>query len=188
MLGDVEVKGTAFLARRAFLVGAFGQDAWDAFFDTWRANEPAFADDIIAVTSLPVEPFLRLNDAVVDEFYDGEAQTHWLFGQASAEWALREGPYKAFFRSGAVANFLRTSPTLWRAYYSAGSFRVDWNADTRIADAHIEVSTPHVHFEFNVMGYLSRAIELTGETVVRQDVVAGFSRGDSHVHYRFQLA
>ena len=183
----MDVKGTAFVARRAFLIAAFGDDAWQSFFDVFLRQQPTFDADIIPVSVIPVADFLAFNEAVVEHFYDGDVRTHWRFGEASAEWALREGPYKSFFQSNDVADFLRTAPSLWKAYYSEGSFRAALDDEARIVDAHIEVPVAHVHFELNVMGYLRRALELTGAMVLQHEAVEGFTLGDSRIHYRFRL-
>ena len=186
----VLVKGTAFVARRAYLVGAFGREAFDAFFDPWRAAEPDFALEILPISTIPVQAFLRFADAVVDHFFDGDAESHWTLGRASAEWALREGPYKAFFRTQNYVDFLRTAPTLWKAYYSEGRFEASFDEATRTVDARIElpVQHKHLHFERNVMGYLRGALELIGATVETTVAVESYERGDDRVHYRFVLA
>ena len=181
----MEVKGTAFVARRAYLIATFGEDAWSEFFDSWLGANPDFEPDIIPVSVLPVRDFLRFNEEVIEHFYDGDVRTHWRLGEASAEWALREGPYKSFFQSNNTADFLRTAPSLWKAYYSAGSFSAEL-AGT-IVDAFIEVPEHHIHFELNVMGYLHRALELTGAEVLGYDAIEGFTKGDARVHYRFRL-
>lgn len=184
----MDVKGTAFVARRAFLVAAFGEDAWREFFEAWLEANPEFPADVIPVSVLRVEDFLRFNEAVVDRFYEGDASTHWRFGEASAEWALREGPYKSFFQSHNTVDFLRTTPSLWKAYYSEGSFRAEFDPASSMVDAYIEVPIPHLHFELNVMGYLHRGLQLTGAMVVGYEAVKGFSKGDESIHYRFRLA
>ncbi len=184
----MDVKGTAVVARRTYLVATFGEDAWDTFFDAWRQDEAAFRSGIISVSTVPVAAFLRFNEAVVEHFYAGDVSAHWRFGQASADWALRQGPYQSFLASRDTERFLRTSPTLWKAYYSAGSFRCQWDPQRRVVEAYVEVPVRHVHFELNVMGYLTRALELTGVTIAEQHVVEGFTQGDARVHYRLELA
>lgn len=184
----MEVKGTAFVARRAFLIAAFGEDAWRELFDAWLRENPDFPEEVIPVSVIRVEDFLRFNDAVVNHFYDGDVRAHWRFGEASAEWALSEGPYKSFFQSHNTVDFLRTTPSLWKAYYSEGSFRAEFDPASSLVDAWIEVPVPHVHFELNVMGYLHRALELTGAKVVAHEALRGFSKGDESIHYRFRLA
>ncbi len=185
----MDVKGTAFIARRAYLVATHGQEAFDAFAQAWGKSEPDFVLDVLPTTAIPSDLFLRFNDAVIDHFYEGKVSTHWEFGRASAEWALRQGPYKAFFKSKRIEDFLRTAASLWRAYYSEGTFEAKLDPATYVVHAYIEVPAPdaHVHFELNVMGYLHRALELTGAVVKSYRALEGFSRGDGSVHYAFTL-
>lgn len=186
----MHVKGTAFVARRSFLISEFGQDAFDTFFAAWRADEPEFADEIIPISTIEVSAFLRFADAVVKHFFDGRSATHWKLGRASAEWALREGPYKAFFQTQNYSDFLRTAPALWKAYYSEGKFEATWDEKERRVDAVIElpVEHKHPHFELNVMGYLHRALELIGAKVSDSDSIESFLEGDDRVHYMFLIA
>lgn len=186
---EVDVKGTAFIARRAYLVATHGQDAFDAFAEAWGKGDPEFEADVLPTTTIPSAVFLRFNDAVIEHFYEGNVSMHWEFGRASAEWALRQGPYKAFFKSKRIEDFLRTASSLWRAYYSEGTFEAKLDPATNVVHATIEVPAPdaHVHFELNVMGYLHRALELTGAVVTSYQALEGFSRGDDSVHYAFAL-
>ena len=185
----VDVKGTAFLARCAYLRAAFGKDAFDAFFESWRQGEEDFEQDVLPTSILQSGAFLRFGDAAIDRFYEGEVSTHWDFGRASAEWALREGPYKAFFQSKLIDRFLRTTPSLWKAYYSEGEFEAVLDSTTNVINAkvHVPPAYAHVHFELNVMGYLHRGLELAGATVTSYRALKGFTRGDDSVHYAFEI-
>ena len=57
-----------------------------------------FARPILVVTTIEVLDFIALNDAIIDRFYGGDLTTYFRFGEASAERALREGPYHQLAR------------------------------------------------------------------------------------------
>lgn len=184
----MQVKGTAFLARKALLGEQIGEDVWNAFVAEIGETIPIFADPIVAVTNIPVHDFLAFTDALVERFFDGDPQAHWRLGVASADWALTDGPYAVFFETRDIAGFLRTGPHLWRAYYSAGVFAGTLDQARGIVDVKITgLDVKHVHFELNVMGYIKRGLELVGAKVKEVQPVLGFSQGDPEVHYRFVL-
>ena len=177
------VKGTAFLARRSMLIERVGQAKWDAFFADLQEQIPSLAAPVVASSKLPAADFLKFSDLAVERFFAGDQRVLWMFGEKSADWAISEGPYKAFFQSRDVRSFVTAAPALWQAYYSAGELKAD--VDEGVVDVSIHVPVQHVHFEFSVMGYVKRGLELIGTTVTRCEALKAFSLGDDHVHYRF---
>ncbi len=185
----MRVKGTAIVARRQTVMAEFGAEAWDAFWrDFTDTHAPELAHGVLPTATVPAETFLALSDALVERFYAGDPRAYWRFGVESASWALVDGPYANFVGTRDVASFLEVAPALWRAYYSAGAFTAKLAEDRRLVRARIESPVRHVHFEFSVMGFVERALTLVGADVMGHEVVRGFSRGDDHVHYRFELA
>src|SRR5579884_3920648 len=91
----MEVKGTAFIARKSMLEREHGPERFERVLRKVAATEPCFRAPILATTRLPVESFIKLNDAIVKELYDGDEHSYFRFGEASAAWALSpSGPYK----------------------------------------------------------------------------------------------
>ncbi len=182
-------RGAAFLARRSTVIRKVGQERWDAFFSEFE-KEGVFAALIVADTRLPMRSFLRLNDAIVDTFYQGDTRAHWEFGAGSAQWAFENGALQHFFHSENFEGFLATAPILWSAYYDEGELTARWEGQRRLANVRIHklsAENIHVHFEYNVLGYMHRGLELTGARVLRMETLAGFSCGDDHVHYLLHL-
>lgn len=182
----MNVKGTALIARRQIVVAEFGEEAWESFFAKLAHADPTL-DGVLPITSIPVANFLAFSNALVDEFYRGDQKVHWRFGEESAEWALTEGPYAHFRVSRDVRAFLRATPMLWKAYYSEGSFEASMDPEGKYVQAHIECPIRHLHFEYSVMGFTSRALELVGIGARSHYVERGFAQRDRDVLYRFRL-
>jgi hypothetical protein len=184
---SMKVKGTALIARHQTVAAEFGEDAWEEFFNEFVEGAPELAVGVLPITSIPVDTFLAFSEALVKRFYKGDPKVHWRFGEDSANWALTDGPYSNFRGTRDAAGFLTVAPALWRAYYSAGSFEAGMEDSGTHTWAHIDSPTRHLHFEYSVMGFVKRALELVGAQVHGHEVVRGFSRGDADVYYRFEL-
>jgi len=182
----MHTKGAAFLARRQVIVAEFGQAKWDAFIAEYGAEHPLFIGDIEPTAALPMQPFLELGDALVRRFYGGELRTHWHFGEISAEWAFEHGPLQPFFSSRSFKRFVDSAPSLWQAYHDEGQIAATWHERHHFADVRIfELPILHIHFEYNVMGYVRRGLELTGGKVTLMRPLKGIEAGDDEIHYQF---
>lgn len=179
------VKGTAFIARRALITERIGESAFDRFVEEVKDDIPTFATPILPSTQIPADDFLAFNDRVVARFFRDDARMHWTFGEKSADWAFSKGPYKAFFQSRDYRRFVASGQALWKAYYSDGDFHVDLSEDGHVVDVTLTSPVCHVHFEYSVMAYVKRGLELTGANVSHHQALRGFSLGHADVHYRF---
>jgi len=184
----MQVKGTAIIARQLTIVAEFGSEAWRDFFDAYAEVAPELAGGVLPVSAISAETFLDFSDALVRRFYAGDAWIYWRFGTDSASWALTEGPYANFLGTRDLRAFLKVAPALWQAYYSDGHFEAGLEPDAAHVWARIESPVHHVHFEYSVMGFVERALELVGADVRGHEVIHSYSRGDDDVHYRFELA
>lgn len=84
----MHVKGNAWLSRLEAMEKAFGAERWKAFLQAWSPRVPFLATPVMPISRLPVVDFLTVHDALVKEFYGGDEQAYWRFGESSAEWAL----------------------------------------------------------------------------------------------------
>jgi len=182
----VKVKGTAFLGRKAMLVPEIGEDRWDALVARIAAKEPAFGGPILATSTLPMQPFLDLNDLIVEECYGGDDRSYFRIGELSAEWSLTEGPYKNLAASKSYERFA----ALARGIYA--NFFTDGGASSEIEDNRIRlrIQVPgyrHVYFEYALCGYFKRGLEIVSDGEVEMNAVRGFSKGDDDVLYEFRV-
>jgi hypothetical protein len=183
----MEVKGVAFLARQMMVIQDHGEPAWRAFISQYAQKESCFAQSVMPVTRLPVDAFVRLNEALVQRFYGGDPQAYWQFGVRSAEYALGRGQLKTMFATGDYRRFLLFTPGIWKSYFTGGDLQA------RTAPEYTElricsVPRPHPYFELSVMGFAVGGLQVLGTSNLRHEVIKGFSRGHPEVVYRFYIS
>jgi hypothetical protein len=183
----MEVKGTAFLARKSYVSREHGERRFDELLRRAALRDPVFNETILATTQLPVDAFLRFNELVVTELYAGDEQSYFRFGAASATWALTEGPYKHLVTEKSIPRFAASAPVIYRIYFTAGEARSEVLSERRVDTFLLGIEPHHVYFEYAIMGYFARGLELVSGTVVAMKVRRGFSRGDRDVHYEFTI-
>jgi hypothetical protein len=185
----MEVKGVALLARQTMMVEAIGEQAWRDFLAEFARQHPVFARPVMPMTLLPVDAFIRLNDTMLQRFFKGDVQTYWLFGEKSADYALRQGQLKAMFGPGDYKRFLQFTPGIWKGYFTEGVLEAIAPKGAGYTDLRITgVSTPHVYFEYSVMAFAKRGLEVLGAKNLRYETLKGFAQGDNEVHYRFHVS
>lgn len=178
------VKGTAYIARAAHLKRELGEKAWETFIQEYSTRNDTFSRTMLATTQIDVHDFIDLNDAVIHRFFDGDYRTYLRFGEESADWALRTGPYRKLFLAHDLNAFIERQPVVFRLYYSLGESHS--HLEGNVVDYRIEIPPPyrHVYLEYSPVGYLRRGLELLGFKIRKTRCLQGFSRGDSRVHYR----
>lgn len=180
----MEVKGVAFLARQMMVVQEHGEPAWRAFIQEFAQREPVFAQTVMPVTRLPVDAFLRFNEALVDRFYGGDTRIYWQFGAKSAEYALAQGQLKSVFTPGDYRRFVLFTPGIWKGYFTGGEMKARPEADyseLRITG----LPRPHIYFEFSVMGFAAGGLTFLGAKKLRFEALRGISKGHKEILYRF---
>ena len=182
----MNVRGVAFLAREALFGKERGAAAWRQFLADYALKDPFFAQPITPLTLIPAEPFLAFNDALVARFPTPGVEPYWRLGEMSAEWALTQGQNKGLFQPGEYRRFMFAGSAIYSTYFDSGTYRTVNGGD--FTDAIItELPVHHPYFELSIMGYLHRGLELLGAHDIRRERLAGFTRGDGHVHYRFRV-
>ena len=177
----MDVKGTAFIARRNFVGREHGIETFDGIVADVAKSHPVLAEQIIATTRMPVRAFLELNDAIVDRLYGGDPQSYYRFGEASAEWGLTVGPYKNLVTERSVRGLVASVPSIYRSYFNGGQAEARLVSETS-GELHLSgISPQHVYFEFGVSGYFKRGLELVSDRPVTTVVKRGFSKGDRDV-------
>jgi hypothetical protein len=182
---EMNIKGTAFLARKKVIVEKFGQEAWDEFLRQQIGHAPFFAAPVMASTNIPIESFLTFQDAMVKRFFNGNTKAYWDMGAASAQWSLTEGPYRTALERRDLKALVETLPGLWNNYYDEG--RLSASLEGNIVHVHLyDVPVWHVSLELIVMGYFHRALELFTKRKVAWKQVSGGAPGVD-VHYKMYV-
>jgi hypothetical protein len=182
----MEVKGSAFVARKALLEKEHGAERFDRLLRKFAEREPVFRAPILATTRLPIDAFLRFNETVVAELYAGDEQSYFRFGEASAQWALTGGPYKHMVTNKSIGEFAASAPNIYRTYFTDG----EASSEVRGAEVTLrlfDIEAHHVYFEYAITGYFKRGLELVSGKKVRMTADRGFSKGDTDVLYRFVI-
>ncbi|AKJ05702.1 Hypothetical protein AA314_07328 [Archangium gephyra] len=176
----------AFLARQAQAEQTFGSEKWRAFLAEQAKRDPIFSQPVMPVTRIPAEAFLRLNDAMTQQFYAGDPQAYWKYGVKSAEYALSLGQLKPLFSKGEHRRFALFTPGIWKGYFTQGELTAQHLGD--VLELRITgVPRPHLYFELSVMGFASGGLAYLSGKEIPHEVLKGFSRGDPEVVYRFTL-
>ncbi|MEO8796824.1 MAG: hypothetical protein ABI551_02990 [Polyangiaceae bacterium] len=184
----MNVKGTAFLARKKLLENELGEAAAKDAIDAVVAAVPGFPQPVLASTPIPISVFLSFQDELVRRCYSGDNMSFFRFGEASADWALTKGPYKRLTEDKDLDGFATQGAALYRTYFDVG------NATTSMKDGYVEfkidnlpAALRHLYIEYATIGYFKRGMELLGASQVDARRRRGFSTGDADVHYELHF-
>jgi hypothetical protein len=186
----VDVKGTAFLARKAMIEREFGAARLAEVLRDASERDPIFATAILATSKIPIEAFLRFNDLMVRALFHGDEQSYFRFGEASAMWALGpDGPYRRLVTDRGVAEFAASAPAIYRNYFDHGEARSEMRSPSVIRLCIVGIDAPyrHVYFEYAIMGYFKRGLEMVSGKTVEMTADKAFSKGDDESVYTFTL-
>lgn len=181
-------KGTFFLGRRQFIIERFGEAGWNDYLTHMAQVDPVFLQPILATTMVPIASYIRFQEEGIRRFFKGNEMAYWEIGAQSGEWALTEGPYKNYRQNlRQFHEFVEKGlPKIWSSYFSQGELRTSVQGSA-VEGAIVDLPVWHVSFEYAVMGFMRRAIELAGVKVKTQTRLRGVSAGDKGIHYRFDV-
>ena len=180
---DMDAKGVAFLARKSLIGEQFGKEKWEAFLAEQAEREPYFKTAVLPTTLIPIDIFLRFNEEIIARFFRGDEKAYLVVGEKTAEYSLVDGPYKTYLKSHDYQRLVEDSiPKLWLKFYTDG--RVETTYSKGGAEATImDLPVKHPYFEFAVVGYMKKTLELAGAKGVRFKKV-----DDETTHYTFKFA
>jgi len=183
----MDVKGVAFIARRALVEKLHGLEKFDAIVREVAETDEVFRTPILATTRLPFASFQRMNQALIDQLYAGDQRANFKLGELSAEWAF-SGPYKHIVANKNVDEFSASAPILYRNYFDEGEAKASHIG----REIHLELlgipASCHCHYiEYGIMGYFRRGLEMVTGHAPKMTLLQGFSKGDPLVHYSFGL-
>lgn len=178
-----------FVGRRQFIVQRFSEARWTEFINHMAKLDPVFGRPILATTRVPIASYLRFQEESVKWFFHGDDKIYWELGEQSGEWALTVGPYKHYRQNQRefVEFVERSLPQIWSNYFTAGELHTSVRGSA-IEGKIVNLPIWHVSFEYAVMGFMKRALEMAGGPIRSQTRVRGVSAGDQAIHYRFEVA
>ncbi len=181
----MRAKNPTLIARRKGIIDEFGEAAWTAFVHERSGRFPILAQPLVATSSLPIDEFLQINDEILRHFYQGKDKHYLDLGRASAQWALTEGPYKRFAQQG-IEPFVKSMPSIWTTYYSETTSHIVAELDERRV-VHLKIldlGMWHAYFEYLVVGYVQRGLELVTNVKVPCQAVKSGPSATNEIYYR----
>lgn len=183
----MHVKGTAYHARLKLLATRWEQERIEAFVADFQRRNPHFPTHVLPTSWLPMGPFLELIDEIVEKAYDGDVESLWEIGEASARWSMTEGPYKGLVGSKDLHRFASLAQVMFSNFFDLGAARGTYDGkciDIRISG--VPEAYHHPYFEYATIGYFRGGLRLLGFPF-RTERILGFTKGDGEVHYRLHV-
>src|SRR5689334_15246956 len=175
----MNVKGISHLARQALIVEEFGEARWRDFMSDWNRRHPDFPAHILPITKLPLEPYLKMQEEVLNEFYGGDKMAWWHIGIKSGNRALTVGQLKGLFKPEETRRFVLFTPHVFRGYFDGGDLTAAGKGDT--VEVAITGVPPHLYFEYGVMGFVQGGMQILNPKIEPAKRIRGFSIGDKDV-------
>jgi hypothetical protein len=181
----MNIKGISHLSRQALVVEEFGETRWRAFMTDWSKRNPDFPAHILPISKLPVDPYLKMQDEIVREFYGGDPMAYWHIGIKSGNRALSVGQLKGLFKPEETRRFVLFTPHVWRGYFDGGETIATSRGD--MVEVTITGVPPHLYFEYGTMGFVQGGMQVLNPKAEPGKRVKGFSIGDDTVLYQFKV-
>jgi hypothetical protein len=177
----VNVKGTALRARLRYVKERAGEDGFDRFLATLAPETRALVDARILPNAwYPFAAFVDLCEVIDRQLGKGDLALCYELGRYGCD-ANLPTLYKLFFRMADVLYIIRRAAAAWRVNYDEGTMLVVDEADHRVR-LRMEVPAGHRAHCLSVMGWISRAGELSGGKDVRMLETCRL-HGDPHCEF-----
>jgi hypothetical protein len=187
--GSMAVRGSFFAGRKAFIIHQFGEARWARFLAKLSEREPIFREQILVTMRVPMSAYIAFQDAIIHDFFGGKEEAYFAIGEASAKWALTEGPYRSY-RNNPQSHkkfILQSLPLLWSAYHTKGKAELSLNENVVRLRIH-GIPVRHISLEYTVIGYVKMALHLIGLRKITAKRIQGFSAGNREIEYEFSFA
>lgn len=177
----MQVKGTAFIARKDSVENKFGKEKLDAVLEV--------VPQVFALMSstgnfypsrlYEYDHYTAFNQAVCDVLYNGDEKAYREMGEESAEIAL-QSVHKVFIMNKDARSFLRSLPVIYNAYYvNMGAAKIDIDDKANLAVSEIRVpGRAHRSLCQIISGYVKRGLTLCGAQNVDLNETSCQCRGD----------
>ena len=182
----MKVKGNILLARKAFVTGHFGADAWGRVLAAMPQEDKTQLEGYVAnVCWYPFELGQRLDDAVVKVCGGGSRALFEQIGAASARENLG-GVHKDFLCPGNPRGFMDRTSFIYQFYYDTG--RREWKPEGPTAG----VMTTYDADTFSqldcltVVGWYKEALKMCGARTADVKEVECRATGGTVCKYRVE--
>ncbi len=183
--GAPRVKGSVLLARLSYVREHGGEAALEKVIARLpRADQDVLRGWILLIEWYPLDLELRLDDAISEVLSPNDKSKVFLdMGRASAQMNL-DGPQKSYVRAGDPHFLLSLAPKIYADYHTAGRRVYERAGDKAALVKTFDAETVTANDCLTVVGWLERAVELSGGKNVKVTQARCRAQGDPHCEYR----
>lgn len=177
----MEVKGTAVASLPKFIKTSFGEEGYQKWLNSLSDTaKDIYSRNVLPSSWYPLEQmFTEPTKAVCDVFYNGSVQGAKDAGRYSADYGL-QGILKVFVKVGSPSFIIKRASSILPSYYKPSKIDVI-NTDTKRVDLRIsEFPAYNDIIENRIIGWIERALEISGCKEVSIDVPKSKTRSDGY--------
>jgi uncharacterized protein (TIGR02265 family) len=185
-----KIKGTLLLARLRYLRSR-GPEAEDRILRRMSGEDRATLRGMLLPSSWYAEDLLlRLEMTIAAILARGDRAALFAdMGRFSAETNLGpNGVQRPYLRPGDPHFLLRNVPRMYTSQHSAGQRTYEQTGERSAVIRSLETGSPVAEDCLTAVGWLARAIELSGGREVRVEETRCRARGDPHCEFRCEWA
>jgi DNA-binding CsgD family transcriptional regulator len=181
----MKVRGIAVLTRKMVVTRRFGAEAWARFYADVASAHSCFRSLITRDTLIPLRALLAFNDEAMRRFFKNNDASHFELGRQNCQWALTEGPFRAFKEKEDLAGLVGSLPSFHRLYFADSATRSEAQLledGSGIEFKVFDLPEWHPYLEHCVTGYVAEVLEMFCANPIRAIRLQGGSgRGYSYL-------
>jgi len=184
-MGNMQVRGIATAPIPVFIKNKFGDEAFSKWLGALSPEAKAVFSEVVfphkwyPVTSIFVKPI----QVMCDLFFNKDLKGSWELGRFVAEQGVKGGA-KLFFMVMSPHFLISKASSIMSTYYSAGSIEIPEKGDKFTLVRISGFSDMDRVIEFNIGGWIERALEITGCKEVSVKITKSISQQSSCTEYR----
>jgi uncharacterized protein (TIGR02265 family) len=150
-------------------INALPEESKKIFTDFIKVNEWY---PIVAGLTLPIRTVGKV-------FYENDwKKAVWEMGRFSASEALT-GIYKIYVRFGTPRHIIDRAGRVMSAYFSNSEIKVSESTKNRLTFHIVRFDQPDEAIEYNIAGWIERALEISGSKNVKIEITKSLARKDA---------
>ncbi len=181
----MKVRGIAVLTRKMIVTRRFGAEAWARFYDDVARTHRCFRSLITPDTLIPLPSLLAFNDEAMRRFFKHNDASHFELGRQNCQWALTEGPFRAFKDKGDLAGLVGSLPSFHRLYFADSATRSEaalLDDGSGVEFKVFDLPEWHPYLEHCVTGYVAEVLEMfCANPICTVRLQGGSGRGYSYL-------
>ena len=173
------VKGTAVAAMPEFIKEKFGNLGYERWLNVLSAQaKEIYTGKILPNAWFPLKEILmEPTQMMCDLFFDGDPQGAFECGRFSAEKGLK-GIYRTFVRIGSPEFICKCSSVILPTYYDPSRIVVQSLEKGKAVFRIVEFSEISKVVEYRILGWIVRALEISGGKNVEVKLTKSLSEGN----------